>query len=142
MAVGKGHHYWHMVHALDGSNGPELLYIGEGRKEEDLKKFWKWFGKRRAKKICFAVMDMWKGFKRSFKEHCPSVRIIYDKFHIVRHLLNALNEVRKQELRRRSKRMRGLDLRQEIHITQPYGEPQRRCQDNIEISSKDKQKAL
>jgi hypothetical protein len=39
MAIGKGHNYWHMVHALDGPRGSELLYIGEGRKEEDLEKF-------------------------------------------------------------------------------------------------------
>lgn len=108
MSVGKGHQYWHMVHALDGPRGAELLYIGEGRKEKDLKKFWEWFGKRRAKKILFAVMDMWKRFQRSFKEHCHSVQIIYDKFHIVRHLLNALNEVRKEEFRKAGEGMRGL----------------------------------
>jgi len=27
----------------------------------------------------------WKGFQWRFKEHCHSVQIIYDKFHIVRH---------------------------------------------------------
>lgn len=107
MAVGKGHKYWHMVHTLDGPNGPELLYIGEGRKEKDLKGFWRWFGKRRAKKIFYAVMDMWKGFEKSFKANCPKVKIIYDKFHIVRHLLNALNEVRKAEFRIANKQMKG-----------------------------------
>lgn len=59
IAVGKGHQYWHLVHALDGPRGPELLFVGEGRKEKDLEKFWRWFGKRRAKKITHAVMDMW-----------------------------------------------------------------------------------
>lgn len=70
IAIGKGQKYLHMISALDGPRGSELLYVGEGRKEKDLEKFWKWFGKERTQKIQVAVMDMWKGFippqKRSF----------------------------------------------------------------------------
>lgn len=33
--VGKGHRYCHMVHAIDGTRGAEILFIGEGRKEKD-----------------------------------------------------------------------------------------------------------
>jgi hypothetical protein len=47
IAVGRGQTYWHLVHALDGPRGPECLFVGEGRKEKDLKKFWRWFGTRR-----------------------------------------------------------------------------------------------
>jgi transposase len=106
--VGKGYKCWHLISALEGPRGPELLHIGEGRKEKDLKKFWKWFGKRRAKKVTHAVMDMWKGFVKSFKSNCPNVQIIYDKFHVIRHLLTALNTVRKDELRKAAGRFRGL----------------------------------
>jgi transposase len=98
IAVGKGHHYWHMVSALEGPHGPELLYIGKGRKEKDVKGFWKWFGKERIAKITHAVMDMWKGFSNSVRAHCPQVSLIYDKFHVIRHLSNALNRVRQQEI--------------------------------------------
>ncbi len=108
IAVGKGHHYWHMVSAMDGPRGPELLYVGEGRKEKDLKGFWKWFGQERTARITHAVMDMWKGFIKSFKVHCPGIALIYDKFHVIRHLLEALNKVRKQELRRAKGRFYGL----------------------------------
>lgn len=108
ISVGRGHNYWHLISSLDGTNGSEMLYVGEGRKEEDLKPFWRWFGKDRAKKITHGVMDMAKGFINSFRAHCPSIKIIYDKFHVVRHLLNALNEVRKTEFRRAGEKMRGL----------------------------------
>ncbi len=83
-------------------DGPEMLYIVEGRKERNLKKFWKWFGKERAMLITCAVMDMWKAFRNSFKAHCKrkGFQIIYDKFHVIRHLLQALNDVRKAELRK------------------------------------------
>ena len=108
IAVGRGHNYWHMVSAMDGPRGAELLYIGEGRKEKDLEGFWRWFGKQRATRITYAVMDMWKGFIKSFRVHCPGIVLIYDKFHVIRHLLEALNQVRKQELRRARGRFHGL----------------------------------
>ena len=108
ISVGRGHNYWHLVSALEGPRGPELLYVGEGRKEKDLRGFWKWFGKERAVMITYVVMDMWKGFINSFKAHCPGCNIIYDKFHVIRHLLEALNHVRKQELRRAKGRFKGL----------------------------------
>ena len=108
IAVGKGQTYWHLVSALEGPRGPELLFVGEGRRERHLAKFWKWFGKDRAKVITHAVMDMWKPFRKSFLAHCPGVKIIYDKFHVMQHLLKALNDVRKQELRKTAGRFRGL----------------------------------
>lgn len=99
IGVGKGHNYWTLFSALEGPRGPEMLYIVEGRSEKKLKRFWRWFGKDRAGLITHAVMDMCKAFANSFRKHCVGVRIIYDKFHVVRHLNNALNEVRKAELR-------------------------------------------
>ena len=108
IAVGKGQHYWTMISALEGPRGPELLSVVNGRREKDLKPFWKWFGAERAKLITHAVMDMWRAFRNSFKAHCPGVAIIYDEFHIIRHLLEALNQVRKAEFKGASKRFRGL----------------------------------
>lgn len=100
IAVGRGHHYWTLVSALEGPRGPELLHVIEGRSEKKLKRFWRWFGKERAKQITHAVIDMCRAFENSFRKHCKGVKIIYDKFHVVRHLNEALNTVRKAELRR------------------------------------------
>ena len=99
ISVGDGHKYWTLVSALEGPRGPEMLNIVEGRAEKKLKPFWRWFGKERASRITHAVMDMCKAFAKSFRAHCPEVKIIYDKFHVIRHLNNALNEVRKVEIR-------------------------------------------
>lgn len=109
IAIGKGQkNYWHMISAMNGPRGPELIYIGEGRKEKDVQGFWKWFGMQRTQQIKVGVMDMWKGFINSFKAHCPEIVILYDKFHIIRHLLKALNKIRNQELRRVNQRIKGL----------------------------------
>ena len=91
---------WSLFSALEGPRGPEMLYIVEGRSEKKLKEFWRWFGKERAALITHAVLDMCRTFANSFRKHCPGVRLIFDKFHVVRHLNNALNEVRKAELGR------------------------------------------
>jgi transposase len=106
IAVGRGQSYWTMISAVEGPRGPELLNVVEGRKEKDLRKFWKWFGKERAEQITHAVIDMWKPFENSFKAHCPLIQIIYDKFHVIRHLLEALNTIRKAELRKAQGRWR------------------------------------
>ena len=100
IAAGKGQSYWTMICAPEGPRGPELLHIVEGRKEKDLKPFWSWFGKERVQEVTHAVMDMWPAFKKSFLAHCPKGKVIDDKFHVIRHLLEAVNEVRKQELKR------------------------------------------
>ena len=98
----------HMISALDGPRGPELIYIGKGRKEKNLKKFWTWFGPKRTKLIKIVVMDMWKGFSNSFKANCPGIVILFDKFHVITHLLDALNKVRQHELKHLSKKLKGL----------------------------------
>lgn len=108
IAVGPGQTYWTMISALEGPRSPELLHVVEGRKERNLKKFWKWFGRDRAQRITHVVIDMWKPFRNSFKAHCPNVQFIYDKFHVIRHLLEALNSVRKAELRRAAGRFKHL----------------------------------
>jgi len=108
LSVGRGQRYWHLVSALEGPRGPEMLYVGKGRKERSLCKFWRWFGKDRALAITHAVMDMWKPFRLSFLKHCPGVSLIYDKFHVIQHLLKALNDVRKAEFHKAAGKFRGM----------------------------------
>jgi transposase len=108
IAVGKGHNYWTLVSGLEGPRGPEMLNVVEGRSEKRLKRVWRWFGKERAAKITHAVIDMCRAFEKSIRAHCRKkvgqevrvVQIIYDKFHVLRHLNEALNTVRKAELRK------------------------------------------
>ena len=101
IGVGKGHNYWTLLSALEGPRGPELLYVVEGRSEKRLKRFWRWFGKERTAEITHAVMDMCRAFQNSFRANCrKDLQIIFDKFHVVRHLNDALNTVRKAELGR------------------------------------------
>ena len=45
-------------------------------------------------------MDMWKAFEKSAKKNIPDAAILNDKFHIIRHLQEALDKIRKQEYAR------------------------------------------
>ena len=45
-------------------------------------------------------MDMWKAFRLATTPHAPQAAILYDKFHVLRHLNEALDKVRKSEYRR------------------------------------------
>lgn len=64
--------------------------------------FYSYLGVKSSKQIRLAVMDMWKAFDKSAKKNIPQAAILYDKFHIMRHLSRALDKIRKQEYERLS----------------------------------------
>ena len=66
--------------------------------------FYEWLGPKKSSKIKLAVMDMWKPFAKSLKKkgHAPEAAILFDKFHVMKHLGEALDKVRKLEYRRLS----------------------------------------
>jgi len=99
VSIRKGHSYAITVADLDRQR-PIWMSESPGRKEEDLDKFFVEIGPRRAARIQLAVMDMWKPFRNSTRVHAPNARIMFDKFHILRHLGDALDEVRRREYRR------------------------------------------
>jgi transposase len=45
-------------------------------------------------------MDMWKPFRNVLARKAPQARVVFDKFHIMRHLSDALDKVRRSEYRR------------------------------------------
>ncbi len=67
-------------------------------------KFYAWLGEKKAKSIRLAVMDMWKPFRAVANERAPQAAILFDKFHVLRHLNDALDQVRKSEYARLSGR--------------------------------------
>ena len=73
---------------------------GTGRKEEDLDRFYASIGPEISRTIRLAVMDMWKPFRNSTRNHAPQARIVYDKFHVLRHLADAMDAVRRNEYKR------------------------------------------
>ena len=60
----------------------------------------RWLGAKKSSKIRFIVMDMWKPFRNVARDKAPQAAILFDKFHIMRHLGEALDKVRKAEYAR------------------------------------------
>lgn len=100
VSLRKGHTYRIVVSDLR-RNRP-IWFGGKDRSEESLDLFYEWLGAKKSKKIGLAVMDMWKAFEKSTKKNVPGVAILYDKFHVMRHLGEALDTVRTQEYARLS----------------------------------------
>ena len=98
LSIRKGHNYRIIVSDLDKER--PIWVGGQGRKEADMDQFFAWLGPKKSARIELAVMDMWRPFRTSAQSNVPGVRIVFDKFHIMRHLGDALDEVRRSEYRR------------------------------------------
>ena len=79
-----------------------IWFGGQDRSEASMGEFFKWLGAKKSAGIRMAVMDMWKPFRNSTKTHAPQASILFDKFHVLRHLGEALDTVRKSEYSRLS----------------------------------------
>jgi transposase len=100
ISVRKGHEYRIVVSDL--AKHQPIWFGGADRSETSMDEFYQFLGKSRAKKVRLAVMDMWKPFRNSTTKNAPQAAILFDKFHILRHLGEALDKVRKQEFARLS----------------------------------------
>jgi transposase len=98
ISIKKRHQYRIIVSDLE--RGRAIWFGGKDRSEESMDEFFAFLGEKRSKKIEMAVMDMWKPFRNSTKRNAPGAAVLFDKFHIIRHLGEALDKVRKQEYAR------------------------------------------
>jgi transposase len=100
VSVRKGHTYRIVVSDLERKR--PVWFGGEDRSERSMDQFFAWLGEKKSKGIHLAVMDMWKAFHNSTQKHAPQAAILFDKFHVIRHLNEALDKVRKSEYARLS----------------------------------------
>jgi len=100
ISIRKGHTYRIVVSDLVRKR--PIWFGGEDRSEKSMDEFYRELGEKKARGIRLAVMDMWKAFDNSTVKNAPGAAILYDKFHVMRHLGKALDTVRKQEYKRLS----------------------------------------
>ena len=98
LAIRKGHTYRIVVSDL--IRGRPIWFGGDDRSEASMSQFYAWLGSRKSSRIRLAVMDMWKPFRLATHAHAPQAAILFDKFHVMRHLGEALDQVRKNEYAR------------------------------------------
>jgi transposase len=100
VSLRKGHTYRIVVSDLERMR--PIWFGGQDRSEESLNLFFEWLGPKKSQGIRLAVMDMWKAFYKSTRKQAPQAAILFDKFHVIRHLNEALDKVRKREYARLS----------------------------------------
>lgn len=102
ISIRKGHTYRIVVSDLVRRR--PIWFGGKDRSEDSMDEFYKELGPKKSKRIRLAVMDMWKPFRTSAAKpgHAPQASILFDKFHVLRHLGDALDKVRRSEYARLS----------------------------------------
>jgi transposase len=98
ISIRKGHTYRIVVSDLERRR--PIWFGGEDRSEASMDQFYRFLGQKKAKRIRLAVMDMWKAFRNSTHRHAPQAAILFDKFHVMKHLGEALDKIRKAEYAR------------------------------------------
>jgi transposase len=98
ISIRKGHSYRIVVSDL--LRGRPIWFGGVDRSQASMAQFYDWLGETKAKRIRLAVMDMWKPFRTVTNAKAPQAAILFDKFHVMRHLGKALDQVRKSEYAR------------------------------------------
>jgi transposase len=85
----------------------EPLWFGRERKKETLDEFFRTqLRSSQRGNIEAACVDMWQPFTDSITQWACECRIVYDKFHIMQHANEAVNEVRRAEFFRKGGRLR------------------------------------
>jgi transposase len=78
----------------------KIIWNHEGRGKTVLDKFYRKIGKKGCSKIKAVASDGARGFLSSTKEHLKSALIVLDHFHVKKYLNDAVDTVRKEELRK------------------------------------------
>ncbi len=93
----KGHKYATLVYDLDRS---VVVWIGQGKGRETIDKFFReTLSDYQKQKITAGCCDMSDAYIGAIKDHCPNATLVLDRFHIVKALNAAVDEVRKQQWR-------------------------------------------
>lgn len=95
-AIAKRHRYMTLVCDHTAST---VDYIGEGRAEASLSGYFEALTTSQRAAIEAISLDMWPACIGACRRHVPEAdsKMVFDRFHIMRHVLDAVDTVRKQE---------------------------------------------
>ena len=87
----------------------EPIWAGPERKRETLDRFFvEYLPPRRRRAVRAVCVDMWEPFLLSLREHLPRAAIVFDKFHVMKHVNAAIDETRRQEFFRQKGPLRAV----------------------------------
>lgn len=95
----KGHSYLTLVYQLDEGR-KRLLWIGREREERTLEKFFDLLGEKKSAAVEFVCSDMWRAYLNVIARRASQAVHVLDRFHVMRLLNKAIDEVRRGEVKR------------------------------------------
>ena len=121
ISIRKGHTYRIVVSDL--VRGRPIWFGGQDRSAASLAQVYDWLGETKATRIRLAVMDMWKPFRTVTQEKAPQAAILFDKFHVLRHLGEALDQGAQERVRPTHWQGTALHQGPEVHAALAPREP-------------------
>lgn len=76
-----------------------VVWVGEGKSSETLGEFFKLLGPERAKLLTHVTMDLSAAYRSAVATHAPQAELVFDRFHIQRLASDAVDAVRRGEVR-------------------------------------------
>ncbi len=99
ISYARGHRYATVVYDLDRSC---VVWVGRGKARETIDQFFRHLSDYQKARIRWACCDMSEAFMGAIQQHCPRARLVLDRFHVVKALNDAVDEVRKAQWREAS----------------------------------------
>jgi transposase len=95
-SIARGHKYETLVYDIDAGT---VEFVADERTQEALESYYRQFTPAELAGIQAVAMDMWDPFIAATHKHVPdaSRKIVFDRFHVMRHVLDAVDQVRKSE---------------------------------------------
>lgn len=95
----RGHEYLTLVYQLDEGR-KRLLWVAKERTEESLRGFFQMLGKAASGRVQFVCSDMWQAYLSVIAAEAKRAAHILDRFHIMKLMNKAIDEIRAVEARR------------------------------------------
>ncbi|MBM4011816.1 MAG: ISL3 family transposase [Planctomycetes bacterium] len=92
----SGHTYLTLVYQIDGAK--RLLWVAQERTEQSLRGFFTSLTAEVRSGIRFVCSDMWRQYLNVIAEQIPAALHVLDRFHIMRNMNMALDDVRRAEV--------------------------------------------
>lgn len=101
---GRGQNkYVTLVYQID-SGARRLLWVGKQRTKKALQGFFDGFGTERSHRLAFVCSDMWKPYLQVIAAKAGQAVHVLDRFHIMKKMGEAIDEVRAKEVKELSKK--------------------------------------
>lgn len=89
----KGHRYLTLVTDIKKRR---VIWVGRGNDGAVIRAFFRWFGKKRARRLKIVVIDMHDPYLRELRKRCRA-KIIFDHFHVIKPMSLAIDNIRRRQ---------------------------------------------